>query len=233
MNLILSDILPGREAVLLSQGIPKNAEIKGVIQELLTEAIAIFSAKAQPIGILSEVSIKEFRGIFNGKGQNAPDPVLQNIFPRAESLALFALTMGSQVSDSIEDCFKKDDFALGAMLDSVASLGAENSVGEYEKYFLKVPSNAKNASTAMHVLGYSPGYCGWHISAQEKLFTFLHPEKIGISLNDSCLMTPIKSVTGVLVKGRKEIHIFNSGFSFCTVCTHKSCHQRIKKLKAI
>lgn len=59
---------------------------------------------------------------------------------------------------------------------------------------------------------------------------YLQPEKIGISLNDNFLMSPIKSVTGVLVDGKKEIHIFETNFLFCSSCKHHSCSERMKKL---
>jgi hypothetical protein len=82
------------------------------------------------------------------------------------------------------------------------------------------------------VLGYSPGYCGWHISGQKKLFAYLHPERIGITLNNSYLMTPLKSVTGVLVAGPPEIHRFKPDFPFCRHCRTYSCLERFKHLVA-
>jgi hypothetical protein len=81
-----------------------------------------------------------------------------------------------------------------------------------------------------YVLSYSPGYCGWDISAQKKLFAYLQPKNIGIRLNDSYLMTPLKSVSGVLIDGKKEIHIFQNNFDFCESCKTHSCRERIKRV---
>jgi hypothetical protein len=77
------------------------------------------------------------------------------------------------------------------------------------------------------VLPYSPGYCGWHITAQARLFEFLHPEDIGITLNSSYLMQPLKSVSGVLVAGKGEIHKFRPKFSFCADCKTHQCVERM------
>jgi hypothetical protein len=77
---------------------------------------------------------------------------------------------------------------------------------------------------------YSPGYCGWHISGQKMLFQFLRPEEIGISLLESFLMKPLKSVTGVLIAGKKTVHVFKPEFPFCSECKDHSCQQRIKAL---
>ncbi|MFH1765721.1 MAG: vitamin B12 dependent-methionine synthase activation domain-containing protein, partial [Gemmatimonadota bacterium] len=84
--------------------------------------------------------------------------------------------------------------------------------------------------SAVRVLPYSPGYCGWHITGQKELFAFLDPQQIGISLNASCLMSPIKSVSGVLVVGHPEIHDFENDFDFCFDCATWECRSRIASL---
>ena len=50
-----------------------------------------------------------------------------------------------------------------------------------------------------HTNRYSPGYCGWHVSEQQKLFSlFPVASPCGIQLTDSSLMIPIKSVVVLL-----------------------------------
>jgi hypothetical protein len=77
------------------------------------------------------------------------------------------------------------------------------------------------------LLRYSPGYCGWDITGQRALFAALHPEEIGIRLNESCLMEPVKSISGVMVAGPAEIHEFNNDYPFCSECRTKDCRRRI------
>ncbi|MFC2086489.1 hypothetical protein ACFLQ9_02090, partial [Bacteroidota bacterium] len=52
------------------------------------------------------------------------------------------------------------------------------------------------------------------------------PESIGISLNNQFLMIPLKSISGVLIAGKKEIHNFDNDFSFCAQCKTFSCMGR-------
>jgi len=231
VRLSVTDILPQREAVLRSQGFPEGATVKVNIQALLAEALADFSRLAEPKDLLTEVSIAEFAEIFHGEGHNAPDTPLERIFPRAARLALFAVTMGGEVSTRISDCFSRNDFALGAMLDAVASLAATNAVAICEQNFSGGGAQDEDDTGGYAVLSYSPGYCGWHISGQGRLFQFLQPERIGIALNDSFLMTPLKSVTGVLVGGRPEIHLFESNYPFCSSCRDYSCRERLEQLR--
>ena len=86
---------------------------------------------------------------------------------------------------------------------------------------------ADRAAAAWRSRRYSPGYCGWHITAQRKLFAALQPAAIGVSLNASCLMEPLKSVSGVILAGPPAIHEFEAGFPFCRQCRDRSCGARL------
>ncbi len=226
----LDDILPTREAVLRSQGISKNSVIPTRITRLLNTARDLFLAAAEPVGMVSDLSVEDFEAVFKGEAQNEKDAPLGHIFPRANQLALFALTMGGKVSSRIEDLFENNEFAPGSMLDTVASLAADLAVEICEKSFFDELSTKSIDKAAICVQSYCPGYCGWHISGQKNLFQHLRPDKIGISLNNSFLMSPLKSVSGVLVAGGKEIHLFENNYSFCRLCKSQTCRQRMKKI---
>ncbi len=232
----LADILPQQQNVLKQQGIPAGTTISDRIKSLFATAMEMFISSAQPMGIMAELSTKEFELIFRGEGKNASDAPLQQIFPQADHLTLFALTMGSKVSLKIEELFNDNDFALASMLDSVASLAADEAVkvceARFNSHCLDGSDEAISTSDKpkIKVLSYSPGYCGWHISGQKKFFEYLQPQRIAISLNDSFLMTPLKSVTGLLVAGKKEIHLFNNNYNFCRSCKTHSCRERLKSV---
>jgi cobalamin-dependent methionine synthase I len=116
------------------------------------------------------------------------------------------------------------------MLDSVASVAADTASEFLEKYYEKYLDRENLLKPLSAVLSYSPGYCGWDITGQKKLFEYLKPSQIGITINESCLMTPIKSVSGVLVAGDREIHFFQIGFSYCDLCKTQSCQERMSRL---
>jgi cobalamin-dependent methionine synthase I len=85
---------------------------------------------------------------------------------------------------------------------------------------------------SMRLLRYSPGYCGWHVSGQRALFDVLRPEEIGITLRESFLMEPLKSISGVIVGGPAEIHSFENSYPFCADCEDRSCRKRIQSIMA-
>ena len=224
------EIIPAIDDITLSQGIPRSHIIKESIRELIDKSLDLFHSEADPLCIIRDISIAEFDEIFRGDGNNEEEAPLKNIYPQADHLTMFAATMGSRISRRISGLFSDNDFALASILDSVASLAADNTVELLEEKISKRLTEEKPATGSNMVLNYSPGYCGWNIGAQKKLFSYIHPEQIGISLNDSCLMTPLKSVTGVLVSGNKNIHDFDNSFSFCCNCKAQSCIERREKI---
>jgi len=66
---------------------------------------------------------------------------------------------------------------------------------------------------------YSPGYCTWDVSEQKKLFSFFPDRFAGITLSDSSLMNPIKSVSGIAGIGKDIKHL---GY-VCDNCTVVDC----------
>jgi cobalamin-dependent methionine synthase I len=137
------------------------------------------------------------------------------------------VTLGNALSQEISDLFAANDPALASMLDGIASERADTAATLLGRHFLDTLIRSEQVDPDTRVLGYSPGYCGWHVTGQRRLFAFLRPERIGITLNSSCLMHPLKSVSGVLVAGAGEIHQFESEFDFCDSCATHECRARI------
>lgn len=222
-----AEVTPDRAQVLRYQGIPEGARVPERIHDLLERAIGLFDRLAEPRGLFQEITGEEFEQVLLGEGQNEPESPLEDIFPRAEGLALFAATLGQPVSQKTGELFGDNDLALGYMLDSVASEAADKLSILLAQRFVEALRSRGAAGEETRVLPYSPGYCGWHISGQGRLFGSLKPGEVGIELNDSFLMQPMKSVSGVLVTGPGKIHKFRANFSFCENCQTHACRERM------
>ncbi len=223
--------VPTREVVLELQGVPKTGKISPQSEALLASALEEVDGLAEPKAVYRPVSEEDFAAVYAGEGVNEhPNPV-DEIFPRAGRLALFALTLGPVISDRITSLFREGDFALGYMLDSVASVMAEQVADRVEAHFEEALERNGLPERSRAVMRYSPGYCGWDLSGQRSLFQFLDPGRIGITINESCLMTPMKSVSGVMIAGEPEIHYFENDYRFCRECRTKTCRGRIRALK--
>ncbi|MGB7063023.1 MAG: vitamin B12 dependent-methionine synthase activation domain-containing protein [Candidatus Zixiibacteriota bacterium] len=226
----VDQIKPDQDSVLETQGIPPGAGLTEEVNALLEKAMDLFLEFSIPRAVISDISIPEFEDVYEGQGSNEKDTPLDEIFKKADSLALFAVTVGERVTKKINQLFKANDFALGSMLDSVASAGTDKAAERVENRYFDLLSEIGKITTSKGVLRFSPGYCGWHMSGQRKLFEFLRPEDIGITLLESFLMKPLKSISGVLVAGDKEIFVFDDSYPFCNECRSRSCQERIKAL---
>ncbi len=72
---------------------------------------------------------------------------------------------------------------------------------------------------------YSPGYCDWHVSEQQKLFSLFPQNYCNIRLSETSLMDPIKSVSGIIGIGKKAE---KKGYT-CDFCQVKDCIYRKKR----
>jgi len=230
LEIPVDEIRPEEDAVLETQGIPSGQELTEDVKALLNRATDLYLGLSTPRAIISDISIPEFADIYHGEGKNEKDTPLDAIFRKTDSLALFAVTIGERVTKKIDRLFQANDFALGSMLDSVASAGTDKAAGRVESRYFDLLSEKGEITPSKGVLRFSPGYCGWHMSGQKKLFEFLRPEEIEVTLLESYLMKPLKSISGVLVAGDKEIFVFDDSYPFCSVCKSRSCQERIKAL---
>jgi len=230
INIAVADVTPSADAVLLSQGIPRDVTPDERLVSLARESIATFRDLADPAALLREITSTEFATIYHGQGENDDETPLDDIKRLADNLALFAVTVGEAVCERITRLFDDNDYARASMLDSAASEGTELAAQVVVLYFRDYLQEAGQLPSSSAVLEFSPGYCGWHISGQEMLFMFLRPSEIGITLSDSYLMHPLKSISGVIISGPREIFEFDPCYEFCSDCKTQSCQDRVKTI---
>ena len=222
------DIKLPRKEILRSQGVPDEAELSENFERTYREAVDLFRELAEPEGIVTGVTISVFEEVFRGEGLNEKKNPVKDIYRKSDYLALFAVTLGPVLSEKVSDLFDNGNYADGYMLDSISSYAANKLADLAAQHLQEELAGREPQASLWRVLSYSPGYCGWHISGQKKLFEALRPEEIGITLNESCLMSPIKSVSGVLIAGPEEIHEFVNSYPFCDTCTARSCIERMR-----
>ncbi len=224
------ETVPRRQDVFELQGIPPDAKVSEVIEELFRKALEQLAHVVTPAGLYEEIPVADFDAIYTGQGKNEKITPVQDIHPRAARLALFAITLGEGPTRAINACLAEGDGALAAMLDSAASAAADRLANKAQQHYAAALKASGRGPEGTGVLRYSPGYCGWHITAQKRLFARLRPGEIGISLTDSCLMQPLKSVSGVIIAGPPEIHRFSPKFPFCDLCRNRTCIERMRSL---
>ena len=225
-------VTPDVPRVLAALGMPDLTAASRHVP-LAQDAIELYRKLAAPTGMWRPIDRETFARVYEESGEHAEVTPVADVYPHARALALFAVTVGDRVSKAIEELFAADDFALGAMLDAAASEGAEMAADELERAYGEHLGAGDHTMTGMGLMRFSPGYCGWPTSGQKSLFAQLQPADIGIELSASCLMHPLKSVSGVLIAGPGETFQFGDDFAFCDECETHSCRERLAALHHI
>ena len=225
-----ADVLPSRDAALERMGIPAGAELAEPVESSFARAAELLIESAAPAGVMEEISGAEFGEVYRGEGRNDPASPVADIFGRADHLALFAVTLGEGVSEALARCFAGEELAIAYLLDAMASVAADGIADLAERRFDGLVRGRGWNPADGAVLRYSPGYCGWDVTGQRKLFAHLDPARIGLSLTEGCLMRPLKSVSGVAIAGPREIHVFAPEYDACRSCRTRTCLGRHRAL---
>ena len=137
----------------------------------------------------------------------------------AERVAVFMVTVGSEITRRAEARCRAGDAFAGLALDAIGSWAAEAAAEA-----LMEQLNSQLRTGESFTLRYSPGYCGMDLEQQRTLFKLAPAESIGISLLPSLLMQPLKSISGIVGLGPREI--VGIHLSPCERCPQVGCHMR-------
>ncbi len=217
---------PGLEELLRAQGLPAAEALAPRLRALVDEALSVYLELAEPRAVVEDLTAEAFAKVLQPLAVEPEALVVGRVYPRALALALYVATLGEAVPARIRALMDDGSLAQGYMLDAVASLGADRMSDLLAERFAGRLSKGAGRN-GLQALPYSPGYCGWPTAGQRPLFAALRPEEIGVRLNDSCLMSPIKSVSGVLVAGPAAAHKFRPDFPFCHQCRTRECGPRM------
>ena len=154
-----------------------------------------------------------------------PDFEMGNIILRqlrgSEAFALFVCTSGLEFETYQHRLKEQSDMVRVFIADALGSVIAEKCADQMEKAL----QESIDKLGWKHTNRFSPGYCGWHVSQQQLLFPLFQGHTCGVTLTDSSLMLPIKSVSGIIGLGKDVRHLDYT----CGLCDFKQCYKRKKK----
>ncbi len=189
--------------------------------QLLDELLQMLPRLLRPRGVfqvdtIAAIGPHQIR-LAGGTVFNGPDG---GFLSGAELLATFVVTIGS-AAERLARCWLRSGRVLpGTIVDAVASEAAEATA---EQLWQEVRRWARQRGLEV-TPRYSPGYCGLDVRQQIPLFDVLPAHRINVRLTSSCLMLPIKSISGLIGIGppqRVQAHRYA-----CEMCAHPDCPQR-------
>ncbi len=158
---------------------------------------------------------KEDHTIHVGDKLFSPGRIVYNQIAKATDVILFVATAGHAISDQVKQLSAKDETVESYVFDVLGSVVAEKAA----ERLLDVlePEVAQEGFRLSDP--YSPGYCNWDIAEQQKLFSLFPAGFCGITLSETSLMSPIKSVSGIAGIGAK---MKRKGYQ-CLLCDDENC----------
>ncbi|WP_295959378.1 vitamin B12 dependent-methionine synthase activation domain-containing protein [uncultured Alistipes sp.] len=145
-------------------------------------------------------------------------PVITPCLKDAEEFALIVATAGAEFEALLRRIKASGDIVREFLADMVGSEIAE-AIGTVLSRNLAAEQAERGYAVSN---SYSPGYCGWHVREQQILFSLLPKHPCGITLSESCLMTPIKSISGIIAVGPRVIKAPYG----CAICGRKDCYKK-------
>jgi hypothetical protein len=200
-------------------------EQQGMIDEhtarLVEEAISKCLEISSPAGAFVLTDALEF---------DSPDTLLiqgvqfdtGNIIPKmlrhSQSYAFFLVTAGPEPENLARSLLREGNYPEGYILDLVASALVDLAADQLQEQVRNLA-----VQEGMQITNrYSPGYCSWMVDEQQKLFSLFPEGCCGISLSESSLMDPVKSISGIIGMGDDVKYRDYT----CEICSMKDCHFR-------
>ena len=147
--------------------------------------------------------------------------IIHKMLKNSETYAFFLVTAGPEPEKLARNLLANGEYLEGYITDLVAS-ALVDSVAERVHEVIRKMAIVRDMKVTNR---YSPGYCSWDVAEQQKLFKLFHENSCGITLSESSLMSPVKSISGIIGMG--------PGVKFneytCQICPMKSCHFRKAK----
>ena len=192
--------------------------VKSLIEETLVESQEISNIKAQFI-VFNEVHFEaDTKTVGINKIKFQVGKIVFGQVKKADSVAVFLCTAGEEIGVRSRNAMKDRDFLKGYIFDIVGTeiveAAADLMQGDLEKNMRDSVKKITNS--------YSPGYCGWDVTEQHKLFQLMPENYCGIKLTPSALMDPVKSISGIIGIGE---NVKNNPYT-CRLCNQNDCVYR-------
>lgn len=170
---------------------------------------------------LFELEALEADGIRIGGQYFRTGPIISRQLEGAEQAAVMVCTIGAAPEARSAQLMKEKEPVLGFIADTAASVLAEQAAETVHQHLaLKLAAEGLGVTNR-----FSPGYCGWDVQEQHKLFRLFPEAFCGVQLHDSAFMQPRKSISAVIGIGKglkREDYV-------CQVCNSNQCAYRKSK----
>jgi hypothetical protein len=210
------------DEVLRFQGYKRSVDTPGPeVMALFDEALALGRSLIAPRAVVRWLAVTRLGAdTIAAEGVGLTIPGVGRLWGPVEWLAAAVCTIGDALERRVAELWEARELPLASMLDSVGS-GAVESLAEHVNDLLCQEAIPLGLPVTNRV---SPGYGHWDVSQQRALFAICPADAIGVSLNEACFMSPVKSISLLAAAGaRAKVDHY---FSQCARCWMRECAYR-------
>ena len=187
--------------ILRRQGGARVGSSSARLSKIIAETIEKGYELIQPQAVYDEMgaSLGEQNKVILSNGTILIIPHVRRDWVGMEKVALAVCTIGPLLEERTTQLFAQGDAAAALILDTIGSV-AVGSVARQIDVLICRRAREIGVSAGPR---FEPGSTGWDIRDQRVLFGLLPAHKIGVSLNEQCLMIPRKSASFMVGMGGK------------------------------
>lgn len=140
-------------------------------------------------------------------------------------VAVLGITIGEGLEKAVSDLFSQGEYTRGLLLDAAGTTAVEAAADQISALIARHAAKQGLDTT----FRFSPGYGDWDIRVQPDILAILHAQRIGLTVTDTCMLVPRKSVTAVigLTPHQKALALPSlERDNSCAACTQLNCQSR-------
>lgn len=139
-----------------------------------------------------------------------------------DKVILLSATVGDGIEEEVTKRFASGAYATSVLLDAAATTAVEQIADGMEKA-IKPQMAAKGYAMRWR---FSPGYGDWPLEQQPELVRTAHAAEIGVSLSESNMLVPRKSITAIIGLYQEGANAAAQTPKGCASCDKTDCSSR-------
>jgi len=211
------------DLVLRAQGMdPARVQAKSPrLVNITNQAIEIGAPLLEPRVVYERHKVQEHipNGFQLANRRTIEGELIKNHMCRSEEIVIAVCTIGSKIDEMVANTFPENP-ALAMAIEGVGTAATEVLGNAFCNYL----ESLVRKDDLIISLPINPGMIGWSLEeGQSQIFDILETKGIGVTLESSGLMKPLKSLSMVIGLG----HSFDHHTNKCDLCTlQKTCLYR-------
>jgi hypothetical protein len=194
--------------------------LNALMEKLLKDKTSICIENITPRAIYDRFEIEKVDDdmVYFKSGDIFCGPHISKILTGSKIAILYIFTLGNRIDQVISEESKSGNTLSAIIMDAITTSmldTLDDYVGKrIKRKGIEQPNWCATCS-------YSPGQYKWTIEEQKKIFEMIDGNSIGVELNESYLMLPFKSISGVYGFGPEE-RIDRTRVA-CDLCPRENC----------